>query len=449
MKTKRFVLYVILYFVMTINLLSISSCKKVPEHIGDSLQPNSSYINVAFIGDTNIIAKVEHVDSLNTKSINYSLLGDIYDPIFGNSNLSFYTQIGLTSTSADINWGENAAVDSIVLQLVYSGYYGDTLTPQTVRIFEVTEAMDDSTSYYSNTILNYSNEEYANYQFLPHPKTYSNIEDDSLNTAVLRIPVDNSLGEHFIHDENANFSSDEEFMKYFKGLYLVCEHASGTGAISYFNLLHTKSYLRIYYHNVDDTTFLCEFKVSNKYARFNHFEHSYNVAVSPICFDDTVYNRYLYVQSTAGVRTWLKFPNIAQWAKNLNGNILINEAKLIMTGAPDTVNTVLNDTSIFTPPEQLIAVAAKADGTYGLLPDQLVGTNYFGGYYDKKTNQVWFRLSEYIQDLVNKGPEAENYGIYLYTNAGSYNAKRWIFNGPDFPGPTAIKLEIIYSKIED
>ena len=436
MKTKHLLLFVALIF--------FASCKKVPD-IGSGLQPSSSYIKVAFTGEQNIVAESERIDSLSTKAASLSLAGDLNDPIFGNSNLSFYTQIGLTSNS--IKWGEGATTDSIVLQMIYSGYYGDTLTPLTLKVYEVNENMSgDSMTYYSNTSFAYG-DELANYTFSPRPKTRANIDDDSLTAAVIRIPVDNALGERFISNENY-FASNSTFMNYFKGLYVSCEPVSGTGSICYFNLLNTKSYLRIYYHNDYDTTFY-DFNVSDKYIRFNHFEHDYNTATNPISFDDTT-NQYLYVQSTAGVRSRLTFPNIAQWAKDMNTNVLINEAKLIMTGANGMINGVDNDTAMFTQPIQLVVVKANEDGSYSILPDQLVGTSYFNGMYDSKTDQVWFRISEYVQDLVLAGPDAENHGLFVYTYSGAYNAKRWVFHGPNSQDTTnRIKLEIIYSKIDD
>lgn len=426
-------------------LTAFASCKKVPD-IGDTLQPTSSFIKVAFCGEQDIVAESERIDSLSTKGSSLSLVGDLNDPIFGNSNLSFYTQIGLTSNS--IKWGEGATTDSIVLQMIYSGYYGDTLSPITLKVHEVAESMSkESMTYYSNTSFTLG-DELASYTFSPRPKTRNNIDDDSLSAAVVRIPIDNALGERFINEEN-QFTSNATFMNYFKGLYVSCEPTNGIGSICYFNLLNTKSYLRIYYHNDYDTTFY-DFNVSDKYIRFNHFEHDYNTATSPIAFDDTTNNQYLYVQSTAGVRSRLIFPNIAQWAKDMNTNVLINEAKLILTGANGMINGVNNDTEMFSQPVQLVVVKANEDDSYSILPDQMVGTNYFNGMYDAKTDQVWFRISEYVQDLVLAGPEADNYGLFVYTYSGAYNAKRWIFHGPDSPDTTdRVKLEIIYSKIND
>ena len=439
MKTKHILL------TLLIAMMAFSSCKKLPD-IGSSLQPNSSYIKVAFSGKHDIIAETEHVDSLSTKAASLSLVGDLNDPIFGNSNMSFYTQMGLTSNS--VKWGEGATTDSIILQMIYSGYYGDTLTSLTLKVHEVAESMSgDSMTYYSNTSFAIG-EELANYTFSPRPRTKGNIDDDSLTSAVVRIPIDNSLGDKFINDEN-NFSSNSNFMKYFNGLYVSCEPASGTGAICYFNLLNTKSYLRIYYHNDYDTTFT-DFNVSDKYIRFNHFEHNYTSAQAPIAFDDTSSNQYLYVQSAAGVRSRLIFPTLNQWAKDMNTNVLVNEAKLILTGANDNINGVNNDTALFTQPAQLVVVKAKEDGSYSILPDQLVGTSYYNGTYNPKTDQVWFRISEYVQDLILSDSDAENYGLFIYTYAGANNAKRWIFHGPDSPDTTnRVKLEIIYSQIGD
>ena len=425
-------------------MIGFASCRKQPQQIGESLLPDSSNIQVEFSGSQNIVAEVQRVDSLSTKSAALALVGDLNDPHFGNSNLSFYTQIGLTSNS--LQWGEGATTDSIVMQMLYSGYYGDTLTPLTLRIHEVTQDMaGDSAIYYSNTSYEVG-EEWANYTFTPRPMTKTFINGtDTIGYNVLQIPIDVALGDKFMESD---FASNADFMNYFKGLRFSCEPVAGTGSICYFNLLNTKSYMRVYYHNDYDTTFY-DFNVSDKYIRFNHFDHDYSAAQAPIIFNDTT-TEYLYAQSTAGVRTKLVFPNLAQWAKDMNTNVLVNEAKLILTGANDLINGVTNDTAIFNQPVQLVVVKANADGSYGILPDQLVGTSYFGGYYDPKTDQVWFRISEYVQDLILAGPDAENNGLYIYTYAGAYNAKRWIFHGPNSPiDEYKMKLELIYSRIDD
>lgn len=106
LKTKRLFLYALLLV-----LVGFVSCKKMPQHIGNSLQPIGSYIKVAFTDANDIVAEVERVDSLSTKSATLSLLGSLNDPHFGRSDLSFYTQIGLTSNS--IQWGDGAKAEDV------------------------------------------------------------------------------------------------------------------------------------------------------------------------------------------------------------------------------------------------------------------------------------------------------------------------------------------------
>ena len=77
-------------------------------------------------------------------------------------------------------------------------------------IYEVTEDMSgESMTYYSNTSFAHG-DELANYTFYPRPKTKSNVDDDSLTTAVIRIPINNSLGDKFINDEMGHACSPSE-----------------------------------------------------------------------------------------------------------------------------------------------------------------------------------------------------------------------------------------------
>jgi hypothetical protein len=118
LKTKHFILVSLLL------LIGFASCRKQPQQIGESLLPDSSNIQVEFSGSQNIVAEVQRVDSLSTKSAALALVGDLNDPHFGNSNLSFYTQIGLTSNS--LQCGEGAIRDI--------GVFGKKATGWTVQI---------------------------------------------------------------------------------------------------------------------------------------------------------------------------------------------------------------------------------------------------------------------------------------------------------------------------
>ena len=422
-----------------ITLIGMLSCRKTPEKIGSDLQPTNSLITVAFSDAHDVVSSTFTVPSLSTKMLGYTFLGNNNDPMFGISNFDFYTQFSLSTESQ--TWGENAVTDSVVLNLVYNGYYGDTTEYMTVRAYEILDDMYADSTYRSNMVLECDETELANHVFSPRPHT---IIDTVLDRGVLRIPINPALGEKFIENES-ELASDTKFKEFFKGLHVQCDITNAEAAICFFNLIHSYTYLRVYYHNDNDTLHY-DFQVTSSDARYNHYYHGFDAAVNPIQFNDTVNNEILYVQGCAGTRAYLNFPNLLEWANSLNNNVVINEAKLILTGA-------VTDTADYTPPAKLVVAGAKfdTDTLYAILPDQFVGSEYFGGTYDATEGTVFFRITEYVQNVIKNGSYAtECDGLLIYVDQGSYTPRRWAFHGPQSSDvDKRVRLEIVYSLIND
>lgn len=422
-----------------ITLIGMLSCRKTPEKIGSDLQPTNSLITVAFSDAHDVVSSTFTVPSLSTKMLGYTFLGNNNDPMFGIANFDFYTQFSLSTESQ--SWGENAVADSVVLNLVYNGYYGDTTEYMTVRAYEILEDMYADSTYRSNMVLECDEMELANHVFSPRPHT---IIDTVLDRGMLRIPINPALGEKFIENES-ELASDTKFKEFFKGLHVQCDITNAEAAICFFNLIHSYTYLRVYYHNDNDTLHY-DFQVTSSDARYNHYYHGFDAAVNPIQFNDTVNNEILYVQGCAGTRAYLNFPNLQEWANSLNNNVVINEAKLILTGA-------VTDTADYTPPAKLVVAGAKfeTDTLYAILPDQFVGSEYFGGTYDATEGTVFFRITEYVQNVIKNGSYAtECDGLLIYVDQGSYTPRRWAFHGPQSAeADKRVRLEIVYSLIND
>lgn len=425
-----------LIFIIFIGMLS---CRKTPEKIGSDLQPTNSLITVSFDNAQDVVSSTFIVPSLSTKMLGYTFLGNNNDPIFGILNFDFFTQFSLTTESQ--SWGENAVADSVVLNLVYNGYYGDTTEYMTVRAYEILEDMYVDSTYRSNMVLECDENELANHIFSPRPHT---IIDTTLDRGMLRIPINPSLGTKFIENE-AELASNAQFKEFFKGLRLKCDITNAEAAICFFNMTHSYTYLRVYYHN-DTDTLSYDFQVSSSDVRYNHYYHDFNAAANPIAFNDTVNNENLYVQGCSGTRVYLNFPNLQEWANSLNNKVVINEAKLILTGA-------VTDTAEYAPPAKLIVAGAKfeTDTLYAILPDQYVGSEYFGGSYDATEGTVFFRITEYIQNVIKNGSYAtECNGLLIYVDQGSYTPRRWVFHGPQSSeADKRVRLEIVYSLIND
>lgn len=422
----------VLTLILILGLIGIAACKKTPDKIGNDLQPTNSLITVAFSGNQDIVSATYDIPKVATTKLNYALLGNMNDPVFGITNCGFYTQISLSTES--LTWGDNAVADSVTLCLTYNGYYGDTTEYMNVRMYEITEAMNeaDTTTYYSNSTLETDPTILADIEFSPRPHT---APDTVLDRGVLRIPVNPSLGTKFIENEEY-MTSNAKFKEFFKGLYLECEVSNAEGAVCYYNLTHSYSYLRVYYHN-DSDTLSYDFRISSSDVRFNHYEHDFSD--SEINFFDTVSNAKLYVQGASGARALLKFPKLIEWADSMKTNVVINEAKLTLTGA-------VTDTAIYAPPASFVVVGARmSDTTAVILPDQLISADYYGGNYNAQTGTVWFRITDYIQKLVMNGDYYGTDGVFIYVYNGSTYPYRWAFYGPE--GEIPVKLEIVYSLV--
>jgi hypothetical protein len=154
--------------------------------------------------------------------------------------------------------------------------------------------------------------------------------------------------------------------------------------------------------------------------------------------DTTLGNNKFYVQGVAGVASVIKFPNMSSW-RDL-GTLAFNEAKLVLPGnSADT---------LFDPPIKLALAVIEDDGTYGFLPDDGGSDLYFGGEYKASTRSYTFRITRYLQSLIDD-PTASNNGLYLIVRGGSIYPNRFVFNGHEPESDTTkLHLEITYTELD-
>jgi hypothetical protein len=424
------------------------SCNKSPESIGDNLQPESNFIGVYYIDSIEVQSYSVLVDSLSTKNVTYALLGSMKDPVFGQTDAGFYTQFHLSSSTH--NFGDAPVFDSLVLQLYQSGYYGDTTTMQTIHVYELEDTLSSQESYYGFTNMPVGVTDYANsYQYYPRPLTSGRIVGtDTIAKPVIRIPLSQELGQKLLSFPSSAYESSEAFKAEFKGLYVTSESVNQNGSISSIALTNnTYSLLQLYYREnpSSEKTLRYDFYVTSSDVYFTHYEHDYETGSDDfrqqVLQGDTALGAdVLYLQAMGGVKTFLKFPEVETWVDSLGKRVVINEAKLIISGSAS-----VGDSSYYPAPSKLVVVGIRADGTNFLLPDYYEGDSYYGGAYSSKTNTVTFRISEYLQDIVSG--VTPNLGVYLAINAASYNAQRWVIAGPSSTEGNRLKLELTYSLV--
>ncbi len=428
--------------------LAFAACKKSPETIGNGLISDSDYIGTYHTNQVELMCH-SYLDSIGTKNVSSGLLGSMNDPIFGLTQAGFCSQ--LRFSSAGQRFGENPVVDSIVLQLYITGYYGDTTTWQNVHVYMLADTLNADTSYYNYTEVALENEDYANgYQFQPRPRTKTNIVGtDTVAQPIIRIPLSNNLGEMLIGLDSTAYKEPTLFKRQFHGLCLKCDPSAGNGSVSYLNLTNnTYTVLQLYYHNAatPEKPLRYDYYISSADTYFNQITHDYTQGtpdfVSQLLEGDTALGQQkLYLQTMGGVKTKITFPSLAHWTDTLSEgcHIVINEAKLIITGADV-------DTTCFTEPSTLSLVKFNASGSTSILPDYQEGTAYFGGSYSLTNHCAQFRISKYIQELL-LGKE-DNYGLSLGITGGGYTAHRLVVNGPETE-TEPLRLEITYSIVEE
>ncbi|HMM11006.1 MAG TPA: DUF4270 domain-containing protein [Bacteroidales bacterium] len=431
-------------------LILFFSCTKRPGEIGADLLPDDALISPMFTDTITVVAYSIREDSVRTDKPETALLGSIFDPVFGTSTASFFTQISLSTASHD--FGTNPQLDSLVLQLAYAGYYGDTTTMQNIKVYEVMERLYYDSAYYSTQLKEYNNFDFANFNFSPRPKSRVVWQGDTL-APIVRIRLSDispALGNKLLTAGESNLSSVSRFQNFFRGLYLTAEPQTTGGAILGFDLPSNLSRLTIYYRNDEKDSLRYEFLITSDEARYNHFNHN-NYANASAAFrqqviegDTTLGSQALYLQGMGGIKTRLRFPTLAKLKTSTNQKIVINDARLMLYG-----KTL--DTTLFYAPSNYALVKANGDGTYSILKDQFEGNNYFGGSYISKANRVQFRLTQYVQDMVLRGAGREDHGLYLFSIGASSRPHRWIINGTN-PGDDTLqplKLLLHYSIVNE
>jgi len=415
-------------------------CKNEYDIIGLNLQDPDEILGNAFSDTTTLTAYSIREDSINTTKLSNSILGYIKDPVFGLTQAGIYSQYLLSGSS--VNFGTNPVLDSVILTMQYAGFFGDTLSPLTIKVYELTESLVKDTKYYNFTPTECSNQNlvFRNYQLLPKPTTPITIDTVTYDSHI-RIRLSNALGTRFLNNPS-QLADNATFLEFFKGLYIVATASGGSGSLLYVNMTSSVSGINIYYHNDEGAKKYA--LVSNSNAVFyNSFSHDYSQSTDNI-FKDQVLNgntslgkQKLYAQPLAGVKTKIDFPYLQKTFKDQD--VVINKAELV-------ISNVSEDELYFFQPYSL-GLQAIVDNGISYLPDDAYYTSssYFGGTYDSDTKEYRFRITQYIQQLILQSEGG--LGIYLVVSGAGIRGNRLIFAGTDIGyNPTnRLRLELTYT----
>ena len=432
--------YFILLFLLT---LLFSQCSKPSGQIGAIILPEDSKLNLFYTDTVSVYAFSEPVDSVRTDHLATSVAGSVYDPVFGITSAGFYLEFLLSIPKHD--FGENPQLDSLVIYLAYANNnYGDTNSTITFHVYELKEGLHYDTVYYSNTVIPVYPTDYADYSFIPRPTDSIVVDGDTLPPALRFSLSDRStaLGEKLLNIPEDNMVDNDVFREYFKGLFIVAEPVYSGGALVSFDLNGLYTGMTIYYRNDEQDSLRFRYITRSSSTRVNRFANFFQTGDEAfkqqvLEGDTSLGKEKFYIQGTAGVRSIIKINNMDRWREM--GIIAINEAKLILSGAEEK--------PFWGAPPQLLLYELNADGKNEYLEDQDMGADYFGGKYIASTNSYEFRITQYIQSLIDDTTK-RNYGLSLYVDNPWYVPNRFIFNGNDTTnGERRLKLNILYTNL--
>ncbi len=417
------------------NLLIISiigliafSCNDDASMIGLEIQPNSDKIAVSYDSIISISAYTLYDDSIIHQNPAYCLLGSYVDPIFGKTKAEFIFRM---KPQYSYEYSDSLTADSLVIYFKYQSYYGDTSTPQKIKIFELTNSVNIDSSYYSQLQM----EDYYNKDSILVNTTITPRPYDSLP---LSIKLPKELGQRFLNDTSA-FSKYATFTNFFKGFYVTTDQVDAGGAILSFNLSSTSSIIKLYYRSPSDTASKSFDFIADYYNRYNLFNHDYSNSTINHIGDSTYTDSVIYIQPMNGLKGEIFIPDLSAL---INQDLIINKAELVI----ETEDSLITQSDIYKIPAGLTIKGIDDEGKTIPLPDYIksssTGLYYTSQTYDYDTKSYNFIITHHFQDLISQGKN--NCSFYISTPNSNYSTNRVVLKSTS--QTNGIKLLIIYTK---
>jgi hypothetical protein len=435
-------------------LLMLASCRKNEDTVGSDFIDDLVGFDEVQSDSATIVSYTSVYDSIPTKTLSYYILGNMNDPELGTSTAAIITQLDLPAQQ--YAWATpTITIDSIVLQIDFAsttGYYGNRNSAQTFKVYEITEALPNTSDdiYFSNRSYvksvapigtwtgSFSESQMTDSITYTYNGVYNSLAPQ------IRIKLDDpTFVEKFKNANQGHFVSTADFQSYIKGLMVLPETSPlnpGEGSVAYMNMNNSATTVVVYYGN---GTQRADFPIySSNCIKANKYSHVHNVTVPVQPLMGGTNKTTNYLQPLTGLKTRITFPNLFDYVK---------DNKIAITGA-EMIFTVDNtkDTSVYKLPPQIRLLASDSVGRNDFILDfnNLDGTAYYGGYYNSSTGEYRFNIVRQIQYILSQyknNNKNVNYGLNLIVQADNpIAANRVILD----TSPGKIKLKLSYTVIK-
>lgn len=438
-------------------LFYISSGCNEATILGNELIPGKDFVNGE---DTTIIDIITHnifkTDStVFTGRGNYNkVLGAIVnDPLFGKVYGTVYTQMSLPSSA--YSWpGSNQVLDSVVLSLGITGYYGDSLAPQTFRVYRMSEPdfkVDSNYRYYQKLAYN-TGELLGTATVIPKNLKDSVSVYGTKEGPQLRIKLSTAFGNQLLQQTSTTgFTNDSTFRAFLKGFAIVPDTTLTTNrTILYANMTLPETHLTVFFRNSENDSLRTAFSFGAAAAHANHYVRNFAGSQSAQYINTNNPNgdSLLYVTDVPGIFTKITIPGLENFP-----NSVINKAELVVT----EISTPGNEDAIYSEPNFLFLQqydSLNGETTRPVIDygnPQNPNQPYFGG--DKtevtvggvKVAQYRFNIARYMQFLLRK--QEKNTGFKLEALSPRNIDVHRVKAAGGKHSQYGLKLRIIYTKL--
>lgn len=225
-------LLLLLAFVM----LGVSSCSNDElTDIGSSVQPAGDQILVSS-ESFDIQSDNYYPDYLISRADSF-LLGTFYDEKYGTTHADVFAQV---QAPENFVYPAGSVPDSIKLVVYYQKYFGDRYSPMHLSVYEMNKGTFEYSKAYKSNI---DPADYTDKSILLGKKSFTAVDAVSgVDSTMVRIKLSDDFLQRFTNIGPDTYASDENFINFFKGVYVTSDFGSAT-------MLYVKKlYLQYFFH---------------------------------------------------------------------------------------------------------------------------------------------------------------------------------------------------------
>lgn len=317
LESMRGKLIVFLFFM----LAGLIGCTKRVSEIGSTLFTNNVF-NIAYIDSVSLKVSTVKTDSMVTSNAIRLLVGYHEDEKLGSVTAKSIFQVGLTKPIRFDRHTTSYVALRLFLKRDRYSYY-DTTSTQTISVHRLSKGIKLNKGFlYNTTKFSVDSTPLGTLTFLPRPHHPDSLEialPDELGRQLMTMAQENDI----------RLSSNNEFIKFFKGLVLIPDSTSSRNMIGF----KLKPEMRLYYHDLSAATTKdkhVSFEVGTNVYFNNVYANRAGTQLSSLqkkneSISSTFTQHEAYFQSGAGLVIRVEMPYLR--------NLLFNDRNFLCTRA--------------------------------------------------------------------------------------------------------------------